>query len=72
MDGGSHRCDLWGEGQSRILVELGACNEGLHGGSRTLANDGFDTVVLVVCVAMSDTNVNKGCRARNRPFAEPN
>lgn len=30
-----------------------------------LANDGFDTLVLVMSVAMSPTNGNEGCRARN-------
>lgn len=40
-------------------------------GSQTLANDGFDTLVLVVCVAMSLTNVNQGCKARNCSLAEP-
>lgn len=34
-----------------------------------LANDGFDTLVLVMSVAMSPTNGNEGCRARNESFA---
>lgn len=48
----------------------GDCDEGSQGGSPTLANDGFDTLVLIEGVAMSDTNGNEGCRARNRSFAE--
>ena len=58
--------------QPTILAKSRAGNERSRGGSQTLANDGFDTVVLVLCVAMSATTGNEGCRARNCPFAETN
>ena len=51
---------------------MGGCSEGSHGGPLTLANDGFDTLVLEMCVAISGTKGNEGHRARNRSSAETN
>ena len=36
--------------------------------SHTLANDGFDTLVLLVCVAMSSANNNRSCGAKKMTF----
>lgn len=69
MNRRSHRCNLEGGGQPAVLAIWKSWNSGSQRGLQTLANDGFDTLVLVMSVAMSPTNGNEGCRARNESFA---